>query len=113
MRKSNPHFLYFLFYPRHKEINNSLLLTFRKSFSLLHVIPLFKATPTTAGTSVLGNEYGVASHRSLSAVVWYFGRGKTLFYKVGCVASYGFSALFVIVCLFFMVSRKIIELIRF
>ena len=42
----------------------------RDGSSLRNFPPLLHAATTTAGTGVLGKEYGVVSHRRLPAVVW-------------------------------------------
>ena len=55
--------------PGHQEIDDARLALGRDGSSLRNFPPLLHAATTTAGTGVLGKEYGVASHRRLQAVV--------------------------------------------
>jgi len=63
--------------PRHQKVNNSRLSRGRDGRALRNLPPLLHAATATAGTRVLGEEYGVASHRRLPAVVWRCRRSKT------------------------------------
>lgn len=55
---------------------------------------IFKAAPTAAGTSVLGNEYGVPTHWRLLAVIGYHSRSKALGDKLLSMAADNVHALF-------------------
>ena len=57
------------FYPGHKYRHSILLFFFRQLSSGRYMMPFKETTTAAAACSMLGNEYGMTSHRRLLAVI--------------------------------------------
>ena len=79
----------FTLYPFQKYIDDILLFIGGKDLAGGDIVPLFKASPTAAGTGVLGNKDGVSFQRSLLTVIIGIFRGEPLCDKVTGVTADG------------------------
>ena len=75
-----------LFKPFYDQIYGIVLFFSRQLSTFRNIMPFFKASTATATCSMLCNERwkNTMSHRSLSAIIWYVGRCKTLRYYFCC-----------------------------
>lgn len=80
-------------YPRHKQVDDLLLLNGRQLLALLDSVPFFKATSATATAGMLSLKYRMTLGRGLTSVVFRKGGSKSLSYKVLGVAAYGIVSL--------------------
>ena len=82
------------FYPSHQYRHCILLFFFCQLYSGRYMMPFEETTTATAACSMLGNEYGMTSHRCLLAVIGNHGRSQAFGNEILSMLTDGSQPLF-------------------
>lgn len=93
-------------YPRHKQIDNLLLLKGGKLFPFFDLVPFFKAASAAATAGMLSLKYRMTLCGGLTSVVFREGGSKPFPYKILGMAAYGIATLLLDIPSVLVVEKK-------